>query len=51
MIVNKLQELFSEINQEEIERLNNSDIDVTCDLDKQIVSRICNRVKMKANMI
>ena len=51
MIVNKLEKLFSELNHEEIERLNNSDVDVTCDIDMQIVSRVCDRVKMKINMI
>ena len=51
MIVNKLEELFSELNQEEIEKLNNSDVDMACDLDKKIVSRIWDRVKMKAKMI
>ena len=51
MIVNKLEKLFSDLNHEEIERLNNSDVDVTCDIDMQIVSRVCDRVKMKINMI
>ena len=51
MIVNKLEKLFSDFNHEEIERLNNSDVDVTCDIDMQIVSRVCDRVKMKINMI
>ena len=51
MIVNKLEKLFSDFNHEEIERLNNLDVNVTCDIDMQIVSRVCDRVKMKINMI
>ena len=51
MIVNKLEKLFSDLNHEEIERLNNSDVDVTCDIDMQIVSRACDRVKTKVSKL
>ena len=47
MIVNKLEKLFSDFNHEEIERLNNLDFDISHEFDKQVVFRICDKVKMK----
>ena len=40
MIENKLKELFSELYQEESRILNDSDVDMTCELDTQVISKI-----------
>lgn len=47
VVDNKLENLFSELNQEEISKLNSSDVDMSCELDEQVILRICGNVKAK----
>ncbi len=47
MIYKQLEELFSELTEDEIEKLNQSDIAADCELDTVTIDRICAKVQSK----
>ncbi len=50
MIEKKIDNLFSELTDEEIKMLNNSDIDMSCELDPKTISRISEDVMAKTGV-
>ena len=47
MIEKKLDTLFSELTEEEVNKINNSQINTECELDPRIIARISEKVKSK----
>lgn len=50
MIEKKLDTLFSELTEEEVNTMNNSQINTDCDLDPKIISRISEKVQTKTGV-
>ena len=50
MIEKKLDTLFSELTEEEVNTINNSQINTDCDLDPKIISRISEKVQTKTGV-
>ncbi|MBR2316299.1 MAG: DUF4179 domain-containing protein, partial [Clostridia bacterium] len=50
MINKKLENLFSELTEEEINAVNMSDIDTVCEIDAKTLSKISNQVQMKTGL-
>ena len=50
MIEKKLDKLFSELTEEEVNTINNSQINTDCELDPRIVSRISEKVQAKTGV-
>lgn len=50
MIEKKLDTLFSELTEEEVNKINDSQIDTDCELDPRIIARISEKVKSKTGV-
>ena len=50
MIEKKLDKLFSELTEEEVNTINNSQINTDCELDPRIVSKISEKVQAKTGV-
>ena len=50
MIEKKLDTLFSELTEEEVNKINDSQINTDCDLDPRIIARISEKVKSKTGV-